>query len=64
MFRGKEEWDDEKRAMIVIGGFIVFLIVFIAIVVVISMPAPTKPAEIIQNVTQNATFIHNVTMVR
>lgn len=65
MFRGKDENpDDERRAMIVIGIFVVFLIAFMAIAVILNMPPPVKPAEIIQNTTQNATFVRNVTMVR
>ena len=64
MFSDKEEMSDEKRAMIVIGIFIIFLVAFMAIVVVMNMPAPVKPDIPVQNITQNATFIRNVTMVR
>lgn len=50
--------------MVVIGIFIIFLVAFMAFIVILNMPAPAKPAEVIQNMTQNSTFIRNVTMVR
>jgi hypothetical protein len=60
--RYKEEMSDEKRAMIVIGIFIIGLIAFMAVIVIINMPPPAAPPAIAQNVTPN--FIRNVTMVR
>lgn len=57
--RYKEEMSDEKRAMIVIGVFVIFLIVFLAFIAISQLPPPAAPPVIVQNATPN--FVRNVT---